>query len=276
MMAHRFIIIACLVAAPLLAQIEVTAPAASQLVFPGTDRAIQVQLRNTGDKDIETPLGLKVSQASSSTAMPMGPVRPWKRMTIKAGQTVLDEFKTDLPSVRAATRFIVQCVDDGNLVLGRVDVFVYPTDLLTELIHVAGSNGLALFDPNDRMAPVLKRLEIPFAEWTFEPDHRESSAALLILGPFSEEHPLTEKMKQAIDALVRSGRRLVCLHQAADEIFPLSGVVTIRDSERGRLVNGPPALIADLDQSPTAQLALIRLVKLALPTHRLALAATKP
>ena len=275
-MTQRFIIIICLVAAPLYAQIEVTAPAGSPLVFPGANRAVQVRLRNTGDKDIETPLAMKMYQASSATAMPMGPIRPWKQMTIKAGQTVLDEFKTDLPPVRAATRFILQCVNGDGLVLGRLDVFVYPPDLLKDLHNVAGSNGLALFDPNDRIAPVLKRLEIPFSEWTFDEDRQESPAALLILGPFSEEHPLTAKMKRSIDALVRAGRRLVSFHQAVDEVFPLSGIVTIRDSERGRLVSAPPALIANLDQSPASQLALIRLVKLALPTNHLAVVATEP
>ena len=275
-MTHGFILAICLVAAPLRAQIEVTAPGGLQLMFPGNEQVVRVQLRNAGDKDIETSLAMKVYQASSATAMPVGLVRPWKQMTIKAGQTVLDELKTDLPSVRAPSRFILQCVNESNLVLGRVDVSVYPMDLLKELTDLAGSDGLALFDPSDRIAPIFKRLEIPFSEWTFDPDVRESPAALLILGPFSEKHPLTPKMKKSIDVLVRSGRRIVSFHQAWEEVFPIEGIVTIQDVERGRLVSAPPTLIANLDQSPASQLALIRLMKLALPTNHLALATTEP
>ena len=264
-----------LIAIPLFAQIEVTAPAGSQMAFPGPDRRIQVRLRNAGDKDIEAKLGMKLYQASSATATPLGPVRPWKRLTVKAGQTVLDEFKAELPSVRARSRFILQCINEEGVILGKLDVFVYPADLLKELIDLTGAKGIGLFDPEGRITPVLKRLEIPNSEWAFGDDRSDSTEALLILGPFSEERPLTAKMKQSIDTMVRAGRRLVCLHQTDDAIFPWPGVVTIYDAEKGRLVTAPPGMVADLEQSIASQLTLIRLVKLAESTNRWALATAE-
>src|SRR5581483_419476 len=131
----KIIIAAALLIAPVAAraQLEIVTNDLPAAVISGGRRTVPVTLRNSAAQPLQINLRLQLNQASSATALRLGSPTNWKTLQIAPGQTVLDSFTLDYPSVRAETRFIVQCVNDASQVLAATDVLAYPTNILQPL-----------------------------------------------------------------------------------------------------------------------------------------------
>jgi len=81
-----------------LGEVEVVAEQPTSAVFRNGKRMIRVQFHNLAAQSTEANLRFRLYQASGSTLMPLNEVRPWKTLTLAAGQTVLESFEIELPS----------------------------------------------------------------------------------------------------------------------------------------------------------------------------------
>ena len=144
------------------AELEWVPDGTPQSVFGGADRKIRVAFANPTGRTIQTNLRTRLYQASSATAMPLGPARTWKEIEVPPGQTVMESVSLAFPAVNAKTRFLVQWLDTRGRMLGPTEVSVYPTNLLGELEALAGEAPPGLLDPQDRLKPLLLRARIDF------------------------------------------------------------------------------------------------------------------
>src|SRR5208283_3417164 len=124
----------------------------------------------------------RIFQTSSATAIRVGETS-WKQFQALPGQTVLESARLDFPPVKAETKFLVQWLENTNHVIGETTVWVYPTNLLAELKPLAGDEPLGIFDPQDQLKPLLKNLNLDFANLE-NSDLENFSGKLAIIGPF--------------------------------------------------------------------------------------------
>ena len=132
-------------------------------VFAGAARNVPLVWHNDGDKIWTGEISARIFQTSSATAVQLGEV-PWKKLSVLPGQTVLESAPLDFPAVKAETKFLVQWIENTNHVLGKTEVLVYPTNLLAELKPLAGDEPPGVFDPQNQLKPLLKRLKLEFSD----------------------------------------------------------------------------------------------------------------
>ena len=109
-------------------------------------------------------ISARVYQTTSATAAPYSK-RLWKTLELLPGQTILESATFDFPLVRGETPFLIQWVEGTNHVLGVTEVLVYPPDLLKELGNLAGQKPVGVFDPADRLKPLLKNADVAFFDF---------------------------------------------------------------------------------------------------------------
>src|SRR5881394_1688219 len=126
----------------LRAQLAWVPEEAPQMVFAGEARKIRVTFSNPTDKTVEVQIRTRLFQASSATAMPLGPAQPWKRLQVLPGQKILESASVTFPAVKAGTRILVQWLDEKGKVLGPTEVIVQPPGLLKELKSLVGEESL--------------------------------------------------------------------------------------------------------------------------------------
>src|ERR1700690_3450046 len=146
-----------------LAQLQLLPDKELTCVFAGQARPITVVWRNVSDKTVDAEIRTRLYQTTSATAAPLVE-KPWKKIEIMAGQTVLESASVDFPEVRAGTTFLIQWLDGTNRVIGKTEVLVYPTNLLKELKPLLGETGPGILDPNDELKPLLKQGSVNFLD----------------------------------------------------------------------------------------------------------------
>ncbi len=258
----RLIIAAALLIAPVAAraQLEIVTNDLPAAVISGGRRTVPVTLRNPAAQPLQINLRLQLNQASSATALRLGSPTNWKTLQIAPGQTVLDSFTLDFPSVRAETRFIVQCVNDASQVLAATDVLAYPTNILQPLKTLAGEKPLGVFDPANQLKPQLKALGIEFEDLA-ETGVARFTGVLAIIGPGRPADALPENLPGLIAARAKSGVAIVWLRPPPqDQLTP--SFFLAREGE-GVVVVAQPDLVAHLADNPRAQLNLLELARLA-------------
>jgi hypothetical protein len=244
-----------------------------QRVFAGDARKITVTWHNAGDKTAVADVRARLYQASSATVAPLSE-KPWKKIEILPGQTVLESAAMDFPAVNAETRFLIQWLDGTNQVVGKTEVLVYPTNLLSELKPLLGENALGVLDPNNELKPLLKQNKVEFSDLA-EAALEDFQGKLAIIGPFQTKAQMREGLVPAIQKIARKGVAVVWIQPPPgpkDQIKPSFYVVP---EGRNAIVAVQPALVSNLPDNPQSQRNLLYFCKLALAPEVLSLTDLK-
>ena len=246
------------------AQPKLIADAAPQCVFSGPSRNIVVVWHNPTDAIIGVEISARILQTSSATAVQSGETS-WKRLQMLPQQTVLESAQLNFPPVRAETRFLVQWVENSNNILGKTEVLVYPTNLLTELKLLVdeSENNLGVLDPNKMLKPALNSSAIEFVDLE-EAVLDNFSGKLAIVAPSSPDNPEWSDLAKRIAKLARKGTPVVWIPSTPKKRDTLQPSFYCVPENRAVVVVVQPELVADLLSNPQSQINLIYFCKLAL------------
>lgn len=246
------------------AQLGVVSNVQPQSVFSGA-ATIPVTVCNRGNESSSADIHARLIQTSSATAVNVSDV-PWKTLQVLPHQTVLDSARLDFPSVKAETKFIVQWLQETN-VIGKTEVKVYPTNLLTQLKALAGDEPLGVFDPANIVKPLLKgeKLECVNLE---NSSLGNFSGKLAIVGPFTAKEQVHESLVADAKALVKKGVAVVWMQPPPAERQELQPSFYVASATNSAVVVVQPELVANLAESPRSQLNLIYFCKLAVDPAR--------
>jgi len=262
-------------------QIQLSAAKEVQCVFAGDARKISLIWHSTGDTMFEAEVRARLYQTSSATTIQLNEV-PWKKLQVLPHQTVIESAQLDFPTVKAETKFLVQWLDNTN-VIGTTEVLVYPTNLLAELKVLAGDDPVGVFDPQKQLKPLLTGLQITFTDLEeVGLDHFQGKLA--IIGPFQSKSQMREGLAEQIQALAKKSTAVVWIQPdpsprpsllggAREKLQPSFYLVP---EGQIAIVIVQPELVAKIAENPRAQLNLIYFCKLALNLEQLPVSLTLP
>jgi hypothetical protein len=222
----------------LAAALEFVAVEPEPVVFAGAPQPVRVAIRNTADQSIETNATSRLFQLSATAAVPVGEAQPWKTLRLLPGQTALEDLPASLPAVRSPTRFRIECPG-----IGRFTVTALPADALKRL---AGEDAVGIFDPGNTLKPAFKAAGVEFADFETEP--RDVKLALVA----------ADKLPESVSDRARKGMAVVWFKSSR---LPVAYAARL---EAGTVIVAPPASIAALADSASAQAHLLRYAELAL------------
>lgn len=244
------------------AQIQILADREPQRVFSGDGRKVLLTVHNAGDSPFDAELRTRLYQASTAKAIPAGDF-PWKRLQVPAGETVIDAAALHFPPVKAETRYLVQWTEGTTRLLGMTEVFVYPPDLLKDLKPLAGSEPLGVFDPQNQLKPLLKAVGVEFFDLE-RLDWADYKGKLAVIGPFRAKAQMRGDLPNHIKSLAGRGTAVVWIQpppEKRQELIP--SYFTVQEGASAVAVV-QASVVANLPESPSAQLSLLHLVRLAL------------
>jgi len=232
---------------PLLAygQLVLVADETPATIFAGQPAAIRVVFRNTGDAAVETELHTRLYQVAAGVRMPVGEAQLWKKLTVLPQQTVVESFPITVPEVKTASRFQIEWSE-----LGRTEVVAYPGELLKQFRALAGNQPVAIFDPEAKLRPLLKKAGVEFTD--FEIATGEARLALV----WSEK-----RLPESITTRAKKGMAVVWVRP---QKLPAFGVRL----EAGTIMLVPATQLDGVANSPLAQVQLLRYAELALQPER--------
>jgi hypothetical protein len=265
-------LVACLFPTLAWAQIDIAARQSPVSVFSGVARRLGLTLHNPGRELFSADLHARLYQATSATAVPLD-LRPWKRVEVLPGQTILESAALDFPLVRAETPFLVQWLEASDKVVGLTELKVYPPDLLKDLRPLAGGEALGSFDPLNQLKPLLKAASVEFVDLE-ETGLQHFVGKLAIIGPFGSKAKMRSDLGHDIKALARRGVGVVWLQpppEPRDRLVPSFYVVP---EGKGTVVVVQAGVVENLAESPKAQLNLVECSRLAVRPERFQLPQT--
>jgi hypothetical protein len=234
-------------------------------VFGGSQRELKVRVRNPTGELLEADVHTRMMETSSATAAPAGISESSKKWRVLPGQTVIESAKVTFPSVRAATRFLVQWLDaqDGNL--GVTVIAVFPTNLFSELRSLAGGKPVGLLDPMNQLKPLLRESQIEVEDLE-KRDLEFFDGALAILGPFASARQMPPNLAKSVRDRAQSGVAIVWIQppgwlEEGRAQEPGSYLVRV---DPGAVFIADPGAVAGLNDNPQARLNLVRFARLAL------------
>ena len=250
-------------AAPIVAygQLEPITNREAQCVFAGDARNISITLHNSGGQNFNREVRTRIYQTSSATAVLLSE-NPWRQIQVPAGETVLESAALDFPAVKAKTKYLVQWLVDTN-VLGVTPVLVYPTNLLQTLKSFLSETNFGVFDPGDRLKPLLKAQGIKFADMA-ETGLDDFSGQLAVIGPFQSRAQVPDGLVEQVQTLAKKNVAVVWIQppqEKPDKLLPSFYCVQKNQTD---VVVVQPDLVSDLLDNPQAQLNLIYFSQLAL------------
>ena len=229
-------------AVPVHAQLALVKQESTPQVFAGVQTNVRLLLQNPTDRLVEQNVRFRLFQLSSATRLPLGEPQPWKKLRVLPGQTIVEPFPFTAPEIRAPTAFEVEL----NAV-GRFTVLAYPPDLLKRLTTLAGDQPLGVFDPDNHLRFLLKKLHIEFADF-------ETQLATCKLGIL---WPTDRKLPESVTTRVQKGMAAVWVRNQK----AAAGYVTHQGA--GTLVVMRADSVQHLESAPESQLNLLRFAELA-------------
>jgi hypothetical protein len=254
-----------------------------QCVFAGDARKIAVVWHNAGDKVVEADVRARIYQTSSATTILLSEV-PWKKLQVLPQQTVIESAQLDFPAVKAETKFLVQWFADGSgagfqpasaggatniarssseqagkmpaPLLGTTEVLVYPTNLLADLKALAGGDPVGAFDPQNQLKPLLKKLQVEFVDLE-DVGLDNFHGKLAIIGPFQSKTQMREGLASQIQALAKKNTAVVWIQPPPEKPDKLQPSFYFVPENQIAVVIVQPDLVANLPESPRAQLNLV-------------------
>ena len=246
---------------PARAQVHVLPDREVQRVFSGEGRKVSVTLSNSAEA-FEADLHTRVYQASSATASLFYDAA-WRHVQIPPGQTVSEVATLRFPPVKGETRFLVQWTDGGTRLLGMIEVWVYPPDLLKDLKPLSGNEPIAAFDPLNQIKPLLKTVPVDVVdlEKTSPEDFR---GKLAIFGPFRTKTQMRAELPERIKALAGRGVAVLWILPPAEKRAELEPSFYTVLEGKGAVVVVQLGVLLNLSDSPQAQKNLLQLCRQAL------------
>lgn len=271
------------------AQLQVVASPEPQLVFAGPARKLSLIVSNAGNQTIVVALRARLVQTTSATAVTIGE-QDCKKISVLPSQAVLESAAVDFPPVKAETRFLVQWLNVPNetrssgresapsdspanqgrlssaattTIVGTTEVLVYPTNLLAEMKALAGEDqAVGVFDPGNVLKPLLKtvRVEVEDLEESGIASFRDK---LAIIGPFNTREQMLRDLSERVEKLARKGAGIVWLQPPPASRAKLQPSFQTVPLGAGAVVIVQAQLVADLANSPQAQLNLLHFCRLA-------------
>jgi hypothetical protein len=247
--------------APAAAGLQLAGSGEPQKIFSGHAQAISVVFSNSAPDDFANKIRVRVYQASSATAVLFSDAS-WKRIQVPAGETVLETATLDFPAVNAETKFLVQWIENTNCILGTTGVTVYPTNLF-QALPALSKDDFGVFDPNNRLKPLLKNAGIHFMDLG-EIDLTNFSGKLAVIGPFESRSQEPDGIAERIRMIARNNVAVVWLQPPPVQESPLQPSFYSVQKRRTAVVVAQPDLVSDLAENPRSQLNLIYFCDLAL------------
>jgi hypothetical protein len=236
-----------------------------QCVFGGGPSRIQTIFRNRGETPVKLSLKSRLYQASAATLAPVGESKPFRTVTVDANQAVIETVEVDLPATRAEATFLLQWQSDGQK-LGSVLIRAFPTNLLDRLASLS-AKPVGLFDPDGGLRSAFTSQSIQ--SLASVDDFSSFDGTLLIVAPSRDKEKRANP--ESIVLCARRGVGVVWIQPStANELMnpPSSYVV---NAGEGRVVVAQSCSVTNLAQSPTSQVALVRLAELATGHRKLEL-----
>jgi hypothetical protein len=255
-------------------QLDIVPEAGPIRVFSGGAKGIPVAFHNRNNRDFEDEIRTRVFQTTSATAV-LESETAWKQMRVLSGQTIIDTARIDFPKVRAQTPFLIQWLDGANRVIGRTEVLVYPTNLLEALKPLAGRRAVGVFDPQNKLKPLLAASALEYEDLE-RLGIRNFSGPLAIIGPFSDQTARLENLGDAVADLARTGTAVVWIKAESTVSPALEPAVFTVPAGLGMVTVVRPRVVADLSENPLAQLNLVRAAQLAVKPDLLSLNNHEP
>jgi len=250
------ILVLFLAIAPLTGAAVELVKAAPQAVLGNGPRSIEFALRNSALTNAQLAVGYQLFQASSTLAAPWQTV-PRRELTILSNQTIVQALEIPWPKVAAPSRFILRVLD-RELILGNVDVWVYPENLLTNSLSLFRSWSFDSTRPDlqqvlETAAALLKR-----TNENFDPQLPE----VAVYGPEFPPGTRRARIAEAL-ALCRSGAGVVLISIDYDESrLPAPSFYFARVG-KGVLVRVRDEALANVKNDPRAQMRLASILRLA-------------
>jgi hypothetical protein len=230
-------------------------------VFAGEQRRIPVLISNSTDRLIAIDARLRLYQATSATVV-LQDEKPWKQLRVLPEQTVLETVTLGFPAVRAETRYLAQFLHGTNVIIGTMDVKVYPRDLLNELRLLANNLPIGVFDPQDRLKPALKRHGLDLLDLE-DAEFDSFTGKLALIGPLKSVSDITEEFSSRIKKLAANGVGVVWIQPPPmPRASPQPSFYRVTEGA-GEFIIVQPDMVSDLDESPRSQLNLIHFSQLA-------------
>lgn len=247
----------------------------AQCAFAGDTRTISVTFNNPDGRDFNGQIRTRMLQAGSATAVLISEA-PWRCIAVPSGETVLESASLNFPAVNAETEFLVQWLENSNHIIGTTPVWIYPTNLLQTLLPFVGVTNLGVFDPNNRLTPLLKSQGIEFADLG-ERELNHFGGKLAIIGPFESRTQMSEGLTARIETMARNNVAVVWIlppDAAASRCFENLDMSAARlnllppfyfvQKSRTAVAVVQPGVVAGLAANPRSQLNLIALCEQAL------------
>lgn len=255
-----------------LAQIELVPDESTQAFFAGRTAQVQVVFRNATDNTFEADLATRLVQLSSATKTPMDEARPWKKLRVLAGQTVVEWVNIELPAVRAETRFQVEWSDGKRKPGWTREIVAYPDDLLKQLVTLGPDKPIGVIDPDGSLRAELERQGVEFENLEHGTALEKFDGALILAGPFSSKKQYPRHLSDRLKDRASQGLRIVWIQ--SHDSRPVLSAYPVRVGD-GLIVVACGSTLASLAESPTAQLNLVRFAEIALNPNSLVVPETE-
>jgi hypothetical protein len=259
---HRSALIACLLSAlfPALVRGELTlAPeTASAAVFCGTNRPVSIMLSNAGAESVKTRLGWRLLQVAGTVVAPVGAGED-SALEVLPGQKVLRTIPVTVPECRGLTRFLVQWKSGAQQAIGTSELLAIPADYLKGLAGVASQKPIGVWDPQNRLKPMLTRLGVQ----TFDVEREGYGSwegALAIFGPFASREQASGKAAEAMGALAKAGRAVLWIDPPSKGLRLEPASRCVRQGQ-GTVVMVLDDLVRSIDENALSQINLLRLTE---------------
>jgi hypothetical protein len=199
--------------------------------------------------------------------MPLGEVQAWKKLTLAPNQTVVESLEIELPALRGITTFRIVWYD-GERKLGTTPISAFPGELLKPLEALAGAKPVGLLDPEGQFKATLGGL--PLHELKEAEDVTSAETQLILVAPMTDASR-PAGLKEALKRKAATGCGVVWIQPAALRQLESVPDAYVVNEGTGRIVVATATTVADLADSPGAQLNLVRLAELAVGKKQLEL-----
>ena len=246
------------------AQLEIITNSWPQSVFFPEAKNISVTFHNSDGKNFDGEIRARIFQTSSATAVLLSE-NPWKQIQVPAGETVLESAALDFPAVKAKTKFLVQWLENSN-VIGMTPILVYPTNLLQGLQSFLSETNFGVFDPGNQLKPLLKAQGVKFVDLG-EIELDDFSGQLAVISPFQSRDQVPDGLENRIETIAKKNVAVVWIQPPQEKPGELQPSFYCVQKSQTAVVVVQPDLISDLPGNPRSQLNLIYFCKLALNPH---------
>ncbi|MCL4180848.1 MAG: hypothetical protein KJ072_24260 [Verrucomicrobia bacterium] len=245
------------------AQLEFLPDPPAAVVFGGKPQTIHVRIHRsspphaivTNAERQEFKVGFRLFQESSGLAVPLGPVQPWKVLSILPGQTLLETVTVEFPSVKRSTDGVVRWETEDGSGLGSTRVRVVPTDLITELRTLTGGGSVGVVNASTAMTALFEGAGLAVEDLTDLPQRQEAHVIVVMPGELAETQPAL--LARRIRLWVESGRTVVWFKS---DPSAWTSTLAERRPGQGSLVTVDAGMVERLDTAE-AQWRLVNLVR---------------